>query len=214
MGLTYVADGIFVDDDPISPEEIREIMGADWSPKLELIQVHPFVEFKSLERAYYGLSIHTLNPAGVPKLNPATESVNVGTQMFENVAPLRDFSEAFELIEKGSVGLLEEFPFSEIEEEVDYNKVMGVLLDIKVPTRTQDWSPYDKSRIKLQSAWNGPGVYDMRDKPPTKQAESVEKYELDGMEYWAGDTLDFMFQGDEWKEKLRELLVGYLEGLS
>lgn len=211
MGLTYVADGTFVDDDPVSPEEIREIMGADWDPKLELIEVHPFVEFTSLERAYYGLSIHTLNPASVPRLNPTTDSVNVGQQMFENVSPLTEFKEALKLIQEGDQGLLEEFPFSEIEKESDYNEIVAAIIDVKPPRKTQDWSPSVQSRIKRESAWTGPGIYDMRDRPPTKQADSVEKYERDGMEYWAGDTLDYMFQGDEWKEKLRNLLMEYLE---
>jgi hypothetical protein len=52
--------------------------------------------------------------------------------------------------------------------------------------------------------WQGKGLYDFRDDPPSFQG-SVEDYELEEMKRAAEEAFDFMFQGDEWEDAYREL---------
>ena len=201
--IVYAGNSIFVDAEPLSEDEIREVLIHDWSPKLKDVKVHAVVNFSSLERAYYGLSILEKGPKSKPVV-----SVDVGMQTFENVAPLNDLSEAIEELSVGHRSGFEEFPFVEISTLIDYDRVLVHSEDVRAEA-PHAWSP--KKKKGDYQAWGGPGVYDLRDKPPTKHAKSVEAYEIEGMKFWATDTIDFMFQGEEWKEKLKDLFAEYRE---
>lgn len=203
MALKHVGAGKFVDDEPVSEEDLARHAPKEWRPRLKPYRIYPWVEFYSLETAGYGL----LATEGTHDAEPAA-SVEVGEQRFDpsTVAPLAELSEVLETMSKGRRYLVEEFPFAEIKEEDDYDHLLAVCLEVEVPESPKQWSPRVKKRIHKESKWEGPGVYDARDCPPTRHSASAEDYELEGMEYWADDTLDYMFQGDEWKESLKRLL--------
>ena len=145
--------------------------------------VYAWVRFNSLERAEYGLTMTegAYNAPGV-------DSVGVGESTFDSstIAPMTDFDEAIKNINDKFI--FEEFPMVEVKSEDEWNRLVEV--------KSAEASP----------TFEGPGVYDFRDF--TKAFASVEEYEKTEMEYWADDTLEFMFQSDEWKEKLAELQAG------
>jgi hypothetical protein len=180
MALQHVGGGRFVDD-PLTEDEIRRAAPKEWTPRLQGLQVRPWVEFVTLETARYGLLL--FDPEG---REIDTKTVGRDRLSPDGVAPLTLFEEAFDLVRRES-RLLDEYPFVEVETKEKYDLVR-------------------EAQAVEESGWEGPGVYDFRERPPTRQAESVEAYELEGMEFWAGDILDGMFQGDEWKRHLRDLL--------
>jgi hypothetical protein len=210
LALKHVGNSRFVDDEPLSLEEIRKAAPLEWVPGLERYSIFPWVEFYSLERAGYGL-------VAIGEGKPSV-SKEVREQQFDpsTIAPLTEFSEAIKALEDGETYLADEFPYVEITEERDYRRAVAACLEIKGSKASPlDWSPRDRQdekRVKYESKWEGPGVYDVRECPPSKHAASVEEYELDGMEAEASDVLDFMFQGDEWKDSLRELISELLDG--
>lgn len=211
MALKHVGDGRFVDDEPLSLKMIREAAPQAWPSDLERYSIFPWVEFYSLERAGYGLM-------AIGEGKPSV-SEEVREQQFDpsTIAPLTEIAEVLKTLEAGERYLVEEFPFSEITEASDYRKAIAACLKIKdFEVSPLDWSPRSTSRdgmrVKYESQWTGPGVYDMRECPPAKHADSVEEYELESMEAEADDVIDYMFQGDEWKESLRDLISELLEG--
>jgi hypothetical protein len=204
LALKHVGNGRFVDEDPLSLDEIRKAV-PEGMPSIEPYQIFPWVEFYSLEGAGYGL---IAIGEGKPSISEET-----GTLGFDpsTIAPLTEFDEMIKTLEEGERFLVEEFPFSEITEERDYRRAVAACLENKeFKASPLDWSPRDKLRdnvrVKYESQWGGPGIYDMRACPPEKHADSVEEYELSGMEGEAGETLDYMFQDDGWKNSLRNLL--------
>jgi hypothetical protein len=58
--------------------------------------------------------------------------------------------------------------------------------------------------VTSNEEYNEAGLYDFRDDPPT-YAGTVEEYEQEEMANAADEAIDFMLQGDEWKEIYREL---------
>lgn len=204
MSMVYVGDATFVDKEPLSEDEIARVLPHEWSPKLAGVKVYPWIRFPSLERVYYGLQIRKSGPR-----SKVIESADVGTNQMESIAPLNDLNDALEILSKGHRYAFEEVPFAEISTVEGYDRVLSHAAGEDDPS-PQDWSP---SRKKPDSAWKGPGVYDLRDKPPTRSYKSVEAYERQAMESEADQILDFMFQGEEWEEKLRGLLSDYLENL-
>lgn len=202
MALKHVGGGKFVDEDPV---DVKDAAPREWFPGLERFKVYPWVEFYSLERAGYGL----LATEGAHDAE-VVATYETGEQIFDPtaVASLMEFKEALEAIEEGARYSLEEFPYSEITQEEDYNRVLAACLGQEVtPPSSKDWSPRGEPGPKKEtSLWTGPGVYDMRDCPPSRSYESVEEFEISSMEYWADDTLEFMFQDDAWRYTLTKLL--------
>jgi hypothetical protein len=179
MALQHVGGGRFVDD-PLTEDEVRRAAPKEWTPRLRGLQVRPWIEFVTLETARYGLLLSDLEGREI-------DSEKVGRETFTDpIAPLTLFQEAFDLVRRES-RLLDEYPFVEVETQEQYDLVR-------------------EAQAVGESEWEGPGVYDFREQPPTRHAESVEAYELEGMEFWAGEVLEGMFQGDEWKRTLLELL--------
>lgn len=168
--IKYLGRGNFMDEEPVE--------GTD--------NVFPYVEFPSLERADYGLSLRDMKTQG------EIDSIEVGDTTFDPsaIAPLSDFKEALEALEDDIGYLLEEFPMVEVTNENQWKQVQKIM-----SAKQPDTNP---------PVWDGPGVYDFREL--TKSYDSVEEYELESMEYWANDVMDGMFQSDDWKNDLKKLL--------
>lgn len=204
--MQHVGNAVFVDPQPLTSEEIGRITSKKgWRPggkgRLDF-KVHPYVEFVSAERAYYGL----MATRASLKTPYWIASVQTGTQVFENVAPLLEFNEALEALHRGDTFILEEVPFSEVMEEEDYLRAAAASLDLILEDDDGYFISAALKRVQEESAWEGPGVYDMRDKPPTKAYGSAVEYEVAVMEEEASNVVDYMFQGDEWRKSLKELL--------
>jgi len=160
----------------------------DTDPIEEYPNVFSWVEFPTLEWARYGLSLMEGNdPEG-----KEIDSVEVGSTSFspDAIAPQTLFEEAIEELGSGKFLSIEEFPMVEVTDESQWKEVQEIMAK-----KEPDTEP---------PAWEGPGIYDFRELH--KAYDSVEAYELDGLTYWADDTIGFMFQGDEWKSSLKEML--------
>lgn len=131
--------------------------------------VYAYVKFSGAGSASYGLSM-TLGPWNSTEIG----SASAGYIGLDDIAPLTDLADAINAIAKGS-HLLEEYPFSEIRERKDYNSMLRVL-----------------EILHEDGDWKGPGVYDMRDRPPTRSWASVGRYENAMMEIEAESILDAM----------------------
>jgi hypothetical protein len=150
-------------------------------------QVYAWVEFATAERAYYGLSLHETDYK-----SRKIDSIQVGVQTFsEPVGVASEFEEALDALERGAKYVFEEYPAVEINSEADYKRVLEA-----------------QGLEEDEGDWQGPGIYDFRDTPPSFIG-TTEEYEIEQMKFWADSVLDYMFQGDEWKEALAELLEGY-----
>lgn len=152
--------------------------------------VFPYVKFHSLERAEYGLNY--MEEETKADFSMALDSIEVGETTLDPsaVAPLTDFDNAMEALRDKATHVFEEFPMVEVKSEDQWKQVQQIQEE-----REPDTKP---------SVWEGPGVYDFREF--FKAYDSVEKYEEESMIWWADEILDGMFQDDEWKNKLKELV--------
>ena len=143
--------------------------------------IYAYAFFRSLEHVEFGL---TLTEGG-----PRAEELDVykvGQYGMEPIATFWEVGHAIDAIEREKdVRYFEDDPFVEVTSEADYIAVLDAL-DVE------------------ESAWEGPGLYDFRDAPPT-YAGSVEDYELEEMKDAADQAFDFMFQGEEWEDAYRDL---------
>jgi hypothetical protein len=195
MSLVYRKDAMFVDDDPV---DLEKALPKDWSPALRKISVYWLVEHPTMHRTRTRLAIIK----GSPRNGTILDSVNVDTNEWEESnAPLTDIGEAIEMYRKEQDFIFEEFPYVEVEQESDYNRAVG-----GHGIGPKDWSP-----IAPDSAWSGPGVYDFRDRPPTRAYKSVEEYEFEGMEERSKQVLESTYD-DDYKEPLMKLLADYVGG--
>lgn len=197
MALVYVGEATFVDKDPV---DLTEHAPREWSPRGKMPKIYWYVRFRSLERAEYGLALLRSGPR-----SKWLDHKEVREVMFEPtaIAPYFQFSEGLSELQSGHKYGFEEVPFVEVENEEDYNLALVAFLENQEGPR--DWSPEvrKKKRIKEESNWKGPGLYDFRDM--TRGAKSVEEYEKDSMEYWAKDALDSSYD-DDWEPTLHKLL--------
>ena len=194
--------GLFLDKEAIEPQAIMDAAPKEWFPSLSRFKIYGYVEFPSLERAYFGLAAVRGEPS-----HRWEASVVVGQTEMEVAAPLVDFGDALRHLKEESDHVFEEYPFVEVTSKADYNRALAIIIDVVDPqTSVKAWSPSVKKKLERASLWEGPGVYDFRDEPPTRSYESVEAYE--GLSYAdeAEQFLEYMFQGDEWKEALRNLI--------
>lgn len=202
MAVEHVfGSGLFMDKEAIDFDTIMDVAPKEWFPGMSLFKIYAYVEFPSLERAYYGLAAVKGDPT-----SDWVASALVDQTVMEGVASLTEFGEALRYLEEESDYMFEEVPFVEVTREEDYNRALAIVIDVDAPTSVKDWSPSVKKMIEKESSWMGPGVYDFRDKPPTQSFETVEAYEGSGLEFEAEHILEYMFQGDEWKNSLRELI--------
>jgi len=173
MAIKHTGNGFFVDTEPVAPP--------DGTPDDPDLHIYAFARFRSLEHVSYGL----MRTAG----GPADEGIDfeeVGEYGMDPLAPHWEFAHALDTIEKRGDDeryLFEEVPYVEVETEEEYDEALEAL----------------GVEEDEEGNWEGPGLYDFRDDPPTFQG-SVEKNELEEMSMAADDAIDFMFQGDEWKE--------------
>jgi hypothetical protein len=147
--------------------------------------VYAYAQLHSLERVSYGLLLTTGGPEG-----EEIESMKVGAYGMEPLAPFWEFGDALKELERD--GSFEEVPLVEVTSNEEYNEALDVL-DKKADAGISD-----------DNQWEKPGLYDFRDDPPT-YAGTVEEYEQEEMANAADEAIDFMLQGDEWKEIYREL---------
>jgi hypothetical protein len=145
--------------------------------------IYAYAQFHSLERVSYGLMLTTDGPKA-----KEIDNAKVGAYGMEPLALYMDFRDALEDIEsEREFRSFEEVPYVEVTKQKDYEVVLDLL----------DRTPPDGD-------WQGKGLYDFRDDPPSFQG-SVEDYELEEMKRAAEEAFDFMFQGDEWEDAYREL---------
>lgn len=202
MALVYVGDATFVEKEPI---DLKEYAPREWSPRDDP-KVYWYVQFPSLERLSYGLALLKKGPK-----SKWLDHKEVGTnRFFEPIAPLWDFSDALKELEVAAVkgkdrsSSFEESPFVEVKTRDDYNKAFILFRRVENWEGMTDQERERIMRFELQdeSNWKGPGVYDFRDM--TKHA-TVEKYEIESMEFWADQEIEGAHQGD-WEDSLHELL--------
>lgn len=151
--------------------------------------IYPYASFRSLEHVEYGLKLMRGGPEG-----EELDSVRVGEYGMEPISQYHDFNSAIDAIEKerargkSADWIFEDVPYVEITSEEEYNEALDAL-------------EIEEDEGDL---FDGPGLYDFRDSPPTYQG-TVEENELTDMEQAADDAFEFMFQGDEWQEAFDEL---------
>ncbi len=144
--------------------------------------IYPYAIFRSLEHVEYGLML-TDGGARAGEI----DRVEVGAYDMEPLAHYWEFNHALSAIEetKGPRSMFEEDPLVEVTSKGDYDEALKAL-------SIED------------SDWDGPGLYDFRDSPPTYSG-TIEEYELEELEYAADNAVDFMFQGEEWEDAYKQL---------
>jgi hypothetical protein len=200
MALRHIGNGTFVDDDPM---DVSEVVTED----LKGWKFYPYVEFASLERAYAGFILSKKAPG---------KSQHYQGQQFRNqlerptiwensLAPILEFSDALaELkLERRHRNLYEELAYVEVIDKKAYGILLGAEHQELGP---KDWIPGKGRKAYDWSSWKGPGVYDMREVPPERVYRSVEEYERECMEDAGRDVLEDMYQGDEWKELVTQMV--------
>jgi hypothetical protein len=166
---------LYIETDSVDPPE--GVPAAD---------IYAYASFRSLEHVRYGLMRTTGGP-----FDEEIDSVDVGSYGMEPLAPFWQLGDALDEIERGSKYAFEEVPFVDVESESQFNEA----LDALGLSRDDDFV----------TTWEGPGLYDFRDDPPTFQG-TAEDYEMDEVEHAADDAIEFMFQGDEWEDAYRQLV--------
>lgn len=197
MGFKHIGNAVFVDEDSTDVSEIVHEDLGEW-------KFHPYVEFSSLERAYYGF-VMLKSPPGTPDQEKIYGTID-HTMIWENsIAPLFDFGDALKELQEPqrSRSFFEEYPYLEVESKEKYKELLNAEHPVLGP---KDWTPGKRRKKPDWSEWKGPGVYDMREVPPVQAYPSVEAYETEAMEREADETTDFMFQGDEWKDLVTQMI--------
>jgi len=177
MAIKHTGSGHFIDTDPVDPPK-----GAA-DPD---VHIYPYADFRSLEHVSYGL----VRTHGGPE-DEEIDSVEVGEYGMEPLAPFHEFKIALDSIDSKFV--FEEVPLVEVETEEQYNEALDALAEEEDEDEEGDWE--------------GPGLYDFRDSPPSYSG-TVEEYELEELERAADDAFGFMFQGEEWHEAYKDLAEG------
>ena len=174
MAIKHLGSGYFIDTDPIEPPKGVSAPAEG--------RIYAYASFRSLEHVSYGLTLRT-DPD-----QPEIDSIEVGEYGMEPVSQYQEFRDALHEIERGSKHAFEEVPYVEITSEDEYNEALDAL-------------EIEEGEGDL---FDGPGLYDFRDSPPTYQG-TVEENELTDLEHAADEALDFMFQGEEWEESYADL---------
>jgi hypothetical protein len=191
--IIHVGDGTFVDTEEVAAPEgtSRDAYDPD-------VHIYAYATFRSLEHVAYGL----MRTTGGPK-DEEIDSVAVGQYGMEPRAPYWEFTDAMHELGHEAEGasprvrrksprerrwVFEEVSLVEVRDEESYIEAIEAL---GLPAEDE-------------KAWEGPGLYDFRDDPPSFRG-SVEEYELDSLQDEADQAFEFMFQGDEWQDAYREL---------
>ena len=172
--IIHTGNGVFVDTEPVAAPE-----GIEDDPN---VHIYAFAFFRSLEHVRYGL----FRTEGGPQ-DKEIDSEDVGQYGMEPLNPYWEFADAIKELEAGSEHSFEETPAVEVTSKEDYDEALDEL-DI----------------AHEDGDWQGPGLYDFRDEPPSFFG-TTEDMELDDMERAADDAFEFMFQGDEWEEAYKNL---------
>jgi hypothetical protein len=196
MPIKHIGNAVFVETEPM---DISGVAPKEWTPARKGLKAYAYVEFPSLERAYYGIFLTRGGPE-----DEEEGSKSVGMQTWEQpVALYWDVADAFR--ELGEKYAFEENPFVEVTDKKDYDRVLLALAD-EDPDDPKSWSPRAHKALE-EGDWTGPGLYDFRERPPSKAYDSALEYEILSMEEEADQTLDYMYQGEDWEKELRELLA-------
>ncbi len=195
--MIHRGKALFVEEAPIDEwEGVAEELFEPLEKKGQ--KVYAYVEFPSLQRAEVGFLITEGGPE-----DSIVDHTDVTTiYEDESIAPLIDFGDALKELEKVRSGLIEDFPFVEIEKEEDYNELLLASLR-RAENPYMFWSDED---LLEESLWTEAGVYDLRDRPPSHHA-SVEDYELEAMEAHADGAVEWLFQGKGQRETVMPLEV-------
>jgi len=215
MTIVHIPDtATFIDDKPV--EEHPEI--------------HPYVEFPSLERASYGFA--HVEKAG--RRYKVLDSREVGETGFEPIALFFEFRDALGELENRLYAeeagktlhgpwwsIFEESSMVLIDDKREYDDAMKVaetldrrnelrLHQQRVETAIAEGlfssSPREREYKKKESEWDGPGLYDFREFPFTRSYGSVSEYEISVMKDEADNILEYMYQGDERVDVLEEFV--------
>ena len=197
-------DLVWVDDEPVDPEKEG---WRKWIPlpqeALERVKVYPYAVFYSLERAGIGL-ISIKGDLATGKILAQHELREI--PYYQSLAPLLEFDEALEAVAQKETFITEEVPHTEIIERKDYDAIL----------KAQGINPTNEP-------WEGPGVYDVRDAPPTRGWNSAEEYERDVLKEEADHLIEYIFSGglmrsdlsgDEWKDAYSQVVKEAWEEMS
>jgi len=195
--LVYVGAGKVIDPEPFSKEDVQRSTGDDGFPGLSKINFYPFVTFFNMERAKYGI-LATKGGWDADEIDAVVSDVATDLE----VGPLTDFDNALKALKEREFSVFEDYPYVEITDEVDYVKALYMLGD-KGPVSRKDWSPRG---VQVKGKWEGPGVYDFLEMPPTF-VDKTEQFEIESMEYYASKLLNQeLFTDDEWRNDLNILI--------
>lgn len=134
--------------------------------------IYPFVEWQNLHRADYGFAKTDGGPTG-----KWIDSTTVNQAYFDEPRASA-WGETDAIHDAGSKYAFEEEPNIEFTSKEYYDEFL-----VASGQDVEDGN------------WEGPGIYDGRDKPPTRSS-SAEEYEVADLAFWSSDTLEFMFQGE------------------
>jgi hypothetical protein len=160
-----------------------------WVKEASGTHVYAFVDFHGLYRLTYGLMMTTGGPR-----DPVVAVEGIGQSELESLVQYWEFSDALKEIKQNArmkiAWAFEEIPLVEVGDKEEYDEALAAM-GISI----------------ADGAWEKSGLYDFRDSPPTYSG-SVEDYERECMKYEAEQTLEYLFQGDEWMSACKTLLEG------
>lgn len=167
----------------------------EWLKEASGTRIYAWVSFHGLYRLTYGLMLTTGGPR-----DRVVATKQIGQSELENPAPYWGFYDALRelkdaVAEKGPdsprlLRIFDENPLVDVSDEGEYDEALAAT----------GLSPEDGS-------WEKAGLYDFTNTPP-RYVTSLEAYERDSMKYEAEQILDYLFQGDEWKNVCETLLEG------
>lgn len=158
-----------------------------WIEEARTTRIYAYVDVHGTSRLSYGLLMTTGGPR-----DAVIASKEMRTLELENVAPYWQFYDAIKEMRRSAGSSLGpafvENPLVEVSDEDEYDEALAML----------NMSPE-------RGVWDKPGLYNFEESPPTYSG-TVEDYEHESMKYEAEQALEYMFQGDEWKEICESLL--------
>lgn len=146
--------------------------------------IYAYVKFPSLERAEYGIYMTEGDPSDS---EIKSESLGESTYDPTSIAPLTDFADAVEVLKDGDS--LEEFPYVEISDEAQFNKLIE-----------------SAGKDRENEFWEGPGVYIIAGSTYHRQYDSVERYQMEEMKAAADDLIEDLHSGEELQDAAEAML--------
>lgn len=176
------------------PEHKTERLRA-WVEEAKSGHIYAYVQFYSVFRFSYGLIMTTGGPR-----DRLIATEEIGENEIDNVRPKWDFSDAIRAARMmgraGGLGTraakvrgyFEEKPMVEVDNENEYDQVL-VAMDISLE----------------DGAWEGPGIYNFHNSPPSYQG-TLDDYEREAMMEEAEATLATLFASEDVRYACETLL--------